>query len=57
MSPLAIIAIVLLVIICSGGFYGNRMGWYDANPYAFPSISLVGLLLIVVLVLIFTGRL
>jgi hypothetical protein len=56
MNPITLILIILLVVVLFGGGYGFRTGWYGSPNYGY-GIGIVGVLLIVLLVLLLTGRL
>jgi hypothetical protein len=57
MSPLGLILIVVLIALLAGGGYGYRTGgWYVGPPYGY-GFGLVGIVLIVLVVLLLTGRL
>ena len=55
MSPLGIILVVLLIIFLAGGFSG-RFGGYGYG-FGHGGVGLPGILLIIVVVLLLTGRL
>lgn len=57
MSPLMLILIIVLIVLLLGGGLGYRGGWYSTYPQAGYGFGLVGVVLIVLLVLLFTGRL
>ena len=56
MSPLVVIAVVLLVALLAGGFWSYRGGYYAGSPYYGPGIGIVGLVILVLLVLLLMGR-
>jgi hypothetical protein len=56
MSPLMLILIVLLIVVLFGGGYGYRSGW-NTHPYYGPGFGLVGIIIVVLLILLLTGRL
>jgi hypothetical protein len=56
MSALGIILIVLILVVCLGGFGGYHYGWASSSPYYAPGFGLVGVVLVVLLVLMLMGR-
>lgn len=53
-----LLIIILLLILFGGGYYGHGAGWYtNSAPYAWGGTGLFGILILVLLVLIVTGRL
>ena len=57
MSPLALILFVILVLILFGGF-GHYSGYYTTGgPYLGYGYGLGGLLVVILLILLLTGRL
>jgi len=47
-----------VLILFGGGYYGAGAGWYsNGAPYAWGGTGLVGILILVLVVLLLTGRL
>lgn len=53
-----LLILLLVVILFGGGYYGHGVGWYsNGAPYAWGGTSLFGILILVLVVLLLTGRL
>jgi hypothetical protein len=53
-----VILIIVLILLGGGGFYGRSAGWYSGGyPYAGFGIGIGGIVLLIVVVLLLTGRL
>lgn len=57
MSPLMLILIVLVVLVLFGGGLGYHRGYYASNAYYGPGIGIVGIIVVVLLILLLSGRL
>ena len=53
---MSIIVVLLIVLLLFGGGYGYNAGWHS-SPYGMGGLGLGGIIVLVLVVLLFTGRL
>lgn len=59
--PWSILLVILVVILLFGGFHGYSGGYYSgttpAPGYYFPGMSIGGILILILIFMLLTGRL